>query len=1117
MKSRYDIIKKAIYLILIFLLLIINCTPPHDIKDIPPEEDDIGELWVSLIPPSFDLYGLTENNYNSIQSYTIILQKPGKTSIKKENINHFPVIFEMIDVGSWAVTGNAINNEGKQIGNGKTEIIVKKYTRTTIELSLSILFTGDGLFSASFSWPEDVVTGINAQLKNQEDEIQDIAFILSNKEAVYNNDCIPAGKYTLTTELMNDSFSLLTIIEDFSIYGNLKTMVNTEFSIDDFSTCPEAPSNLCTEKGYSCIKLSWQDNSHKEMRYVIERSTEQSSGFTQLGELLPPNTTQFSDKSVIPNILYYYRVYAVNRYGDSDRSKVASGILGIPLPPCELDLIDEDDTGLENTDNITMKQNVTITGKAENGTTVDIFTGSPIKRIASGIIVENGKWSMTITPGEGQHTIKATTSDFYGNMSDYSESLLLTIDTITPETPDISGPFATYEKRPVWTFSLPDDGVLAEYRLDDNEWNTLDYILEGTYQPAIDLQSGAHTLDIKVQDRAGNWSGNGAHTIFILGDAFNGLELSGSWNRPYGKPSDGIMDFAVKDNHIYIAAGQDIKIFNISNPSSPSFAGSIISSIPEVQYHNLFIYHNYLYIINSIGSLLVYDVTAPSNPIFKRTITVISEQADFDIDVDNDFLYILSSLEGLFIFSLDDPSFPALQGGTGNLGLAGNLSSFCITGTTGYIAAKEQGICILDLTEKNKPVSSGILATERAAKNLCITGDTLYVAEEQGIAVFDISTPSAPVAKTTVTSENIISLTAEGDTLYTANGVMGIKVYDITNRLLPEWCIDISVKKTSQAMDIIDNYLFANSFDGGVEIYSISAPTSPDYCSRVSVCEQAMSVYTTNELAFISDGPFGVKIVDITTPSNPVLASAFETKGSVQRLYSDGPYLYIGDDKDGLLIYTISDPLNPVFKGKYTLEEICAFHIENNIAYAITDNGYLHIINITDPGNPGKLHSTYIGGQLKDIIVTGSYAFITNYSSYIMMINVTDPSNPVFEKNINTLNGASELHAAGGFLFIGHNGGALTKLDISNMPETYIIQTNTSFSSVSGIDGDEVFLFVNDSTAKTIKTLHIFDITVVVPNGEYSYDYSGNDLFAHNEYIYMTIKQNEQALLIFNR
>jgi hypothetical protein len=89
-----------------------------------------------------------------------------------------------------------------------------------------------------------------------------------------------------------------------------------------------APTVLAiTFVGYNKVSLSWQDNAIGETAYLLERSVNNNSNFTQLIQL-PANATAFSDNNVMPGKTYFYRVRAKQGNEFSAYSNEAIAVTG---------------------------------------------------------------------------------------------------------------------------------------------------------------------------------------------------------------------------------------------------------------------------------------------------------------------------------------------------------------------------------------------------------------------------------------------------------------------------------------------------------------------------------------------------------------------------------------------------------------------------------------------------------------------------------------------------------------------------------------------------------------------------------------------------------------------
>jgi predicted esterase len=87
---------------------------------------------------------------------------------------------------------------------------------------------------------------------------------------------------------------------------------------EDAGTPPARPSQLvATVQSNKAIALSWSDNSANETAFEIYRSQSPYDGYVYIASE-GANTTQYIDSGLLSATRYYYRVKAVNQYGESD-------------------------------------------------------------------------------------------------------------------------------------------------------------------------------------------------------------------------------------------------------------------------------------------------------------------------------------------------------------------------------------------------------------------------------------------------------------------------------------------------------------------------------------------------------------------------------------------------------------------------------------------------------------------------------------------------------------------------------------------------------------------------------------------------------------------------------
>ncbi|MFT4155041.1 fibronectin type III domain-containing protein [Parafilimonas sp.] len=111
--------------------------------------------------------------------------------------------------------------------------------------------------------------------------------------------------------------------------GYINALVITS-TLDDGSA-PLTPASLTATSTGSGVQLSWQDVSYNEEAFNIYRSLTETSGYALIGST-SVNTTSYFDSSSNGATQYYYKMQAVNEYGNSDYSNIAGILTSDKIP-----------------------------------------------------------------------------------------------------------------------------------------------------------------------------------------------------------------------------------------------------------------------------------------------------------------------------------------------------------------------------------------------------------------------------------------------------------------------------------------------------------------------------------------------------------------------------------------------------------------------------------------------------------------------------------------------------------------------------------------------------------------------------------------------------------------
>ncbi|MCC7702080.1 DUF4347 domain-containing protein [Janthinobacterium sp. GW460P] len=210
----------------------------------------------------------------------------------------------------------------------------------------------------------------------------------------------------------------------------------------------------------------------------------------------------------------------VDAAGNTGSVKTQAYVLdtGAPVTPGTPVLATASDTGASSSDGVTSESTPTLSGTAENGSTVSVFDGSTL---LGTVTAGAGGWTLTTGPlAEGSHTITAIATDTAGNASAASAALSIVIDTSAPsntvanatfsaDTGTSSTDFITKTAAQTISGTLAANlaaGENVHVSLDNGAtWNLATASTgAATWSLSGQTLSGSGTLKVRVTDAAGN-------------------------------------------------------------------------------------------------------------------------------------------------------------------------------------------------------------------------------------------------------------------------------------------------------------------------------------------------------------------------------------------------------------------------------------------------------------------------------------------------------------------------------------------------------------------------------------------------------------------------------------
>lgn len=395
------------------------------------------------------------------------------------------------------------------------------------------------------------------------------------------------------------------------------------------------------------------------------------------------------------------------------------------------------------------------------------------------------------------------------------------------------------------------------------------------------------------------------------------------------------------------------------------------------------------------------------------------------------------------------------------------------------VAAGEDGIMVVNVTQKDAPTIESSYDTAGYASNVYNVGKYVYVADgDQGLKIFDLTDMSSPIGDHT-SSSPAIDMMVQGDFAYIAKSDMGVEVVDVSDPTAPTSRSDFineggAVNVTDARSCYVDeDHLYVADGENGVKILDISdldnieplSETSNISLSGTAVDLEMMSKDVNPDRLFVSTGESGLQIIDISDRSNPELEWSDGQGKTDFNAHLQDAYFWSSESKINIPMIMTSDrfsciheylPESDIYSPDDTMLGVLPTARTTNYSYNTSDHSFNNSIN-------GPLWVSGVNGNVPECDFPtltrndGSYPVRTfNLSKYEPYVNQTDPNFDylVEDTGTETLNG-------------------LNLIDYTTSSNTLSV-TIDDLDSISQNGG--IFLHLDALTSDTEKTNWTFEV-----------------------------------------
>lgn len=290
------------------------------------------------------------------------------------------------------------------------------------------------------------------------------------------------------------------------------------------------------------------------------------------------------------------------------------------------------------------------------------------------------------------------------------------------------------------------------------------------------------------------WSTVSDGSLLIVNRGADGFQVFDATQSPLGAPLatvtdpittvEGVKGMALRGNLLF-TANNIVRIYDLSNPASPTLINAISGWGGGYDgAYDVAAQGNLLAIAHATG-LRIYHVGNPTAPQFRGSLSANASWAG-NVTFHNGLLYWTwhadtTQFSGEFVIvDVSNPSAPIRLGSLTSTHLAGAPQ---FKGDVA-LAGNFRGVRAIDISDPTNPTQLSFVAGAGAflSSDIAIDGDYLYQADiVAGIRLWDITNPALPVAIDSYSDFSSISLTIDGDLLYASSTTNGLQVLSLAD------------------------------------------------------------------------------------------------------------------------------------------------------------------------------------------------------------------------------------------------------------------------------------------------------------------------------------------------
>jgi hypothetical protein len=423
--------------------------------------------------------------------------------------------------------------------------------------------------------------------------------------------------------------------------------------------------------------------------------------------------------------------------------------------------------------------------------------------------------------------------------------------------------------------------------------------------------------------------------------------------------------------------------------------------------------------------------------------------------VDGHYAFVADKESGLQIIDISDPTGPSLVGTYDTPDWASDVA---VAGHHAYVADYNSGLQVIDIYDPASPVLAGQFDMVGAGHGIAVSGDYAYVPwGAYGLRIIDIEDPTTPTLVATYSTSYCNDCAVAGDYAYVARGTNGVEVIDISDPTTPSSVGGYNTSGNSVEIKVSGDHAYVADNNGGLKVLDIENPATPTLAGSYATPGWANYVAVCGDVAYVTTLlPMEFLEIDISDPTSPRRIKSRTMPSNPEGVFIAGEHAFIADGVSGLIVTRVAEQVSPpLLAGSYDAPDGgSGVFVDGDYAYVAGRDGGLQIIDVSDPALPTAVGSYDTPGLALDVAVAGHYAYVANkdVNHSLQVIDIRDATNPTFAGSYTVGYYPYDVRLSGNYAYVANGTNGVRVIDITDPTTPTLASTIAGGGAVRGVD-----------------------------------------------------------------